>query len=106
MFVIGLILALVSIGMETWTTLTISRENLDTFDSKTYKSQGPIRRCVSYLVSRDISLLPEEQQPQNRCIYMSELECDKPQMILPSAHVVFNISELDNVNNEEECNES
>ena len=106
MFIIGLILALVSIGMETWSTLTTSRENLDTFDSKTYKSQGPIRRCVSYLVSRDISLLPEEQQPQNRCIYMSELECDQPQVILPSAHVVFNISELDNVHNEDDCNES
>lgn len=106
MFVIGLVLALVSVGMESWSTLTTSRENTGTFDSKTYKIQGPIRRCVSYLVSRDISLLPEEQQPQNRCIYMNELECDRPQGILPSAHVVFNISELSNVNDKDECNES
>ena len=106
MFVIGLILALVSVGMETWSTLTTSRENEGTFDSKTYKSQGPIRRCVSYRVSRDISLLPEEQQPQNRCIYMTELECDHSQEILPSAHVVFNISELDNVDDEDSCDES
>lgn len=105
-FVIGLILALVSIGMETWSTLTTSRENTGTFASKTYKSQGPIRRCVSYLVSRDISLLPEEQQPQNRCIYMNELQCDQPQEILPSAHVVFNISELANVNDGNDCDES
>lgn len=104
-FIIGLILALVSVGMETWSTLTTSRENEGTFDSKTYKTQGPIRRCVSYLVSQDVSLLPEEQQPQNSCIYMNELQCDQSQEILPSAHVVFNISEVNNVNDEDDCDE-
>lgn len=106
MFIIGLILALVSVGMETWSTLTTSRENEGTFDSKTYKTQGPIRRCVSYLVSQDVSLLPEEQQPRNSCIYMNELQCDQSQEILPSAHVVFNISEVNNVNDEDDCDES
>ena len=103
MFFIGLILALVSVGMESWSTLTTSRENTGTFDSKTTKTQGPIRRCVGYLVA---PMVPEDQRPQNRCIYMNELDCDQSQEILPSAHVVFDVSELRNVNNEDKCNES
>ena len=95
-----------SIGMQTWSTLTTSREVVDSYSSKTYKEQGPIRRCVSYRVSEDISLLPEKDQPRNRCIYMTELDCDEQQQILPSAHIVFNISELDSVSDAGECDES
>jgi len=105
-FIIGLILALVSIGMQTWSTLTTSREVTDSFSAKTYKEQGPIRRCVSYRVSEDISLLPENEQPRNRCIYMTELDCNIHRTILPSAHIVFNISEVDSVSDTDECDES
>jgi len=92
--------------MQTWSTLTTSREVSDSYSSKTYKEQGPIRRCVSYRVSEDISLLPEKDQPRNRCIYMTELVCNEQQQILPSAHIVFNISELDSVSDADECDES
>ena len=37
---------------------------------------------------------------------MTELVCNEQQQILPSAHIVFNISELDSVSDADECDES
>ena len=37
---------------------------------------------------------------------MTELDCNIHRTILPSAHIVFNISEVDSVSDTDECDES
>ena len=105
----SLLLILVSVGMQSWASLSISRgssaNGSDT--SYTYKTQGPIQRCVSYVLrSNRFRYQDDSLKPKNSCVYITELDCAQTSVALASAHVIPTTNELFNIQSEPGCFES
>ena len=105
----SLILLLVSAGMQSWATLTVSRGIYPngTEQSYTHKTHGPIQRCVAYeLRSKRFLYQDSSLVPQDSCIYLTDINCEKPSYSLASAHVLLETNELLNIDSPVRCNQS
>ena len=108
-FFVSVILLLVSLGMQNWANLSISRASSPngTEPSYTHKIQGPIQRCVQYVLrSNRFKFQDVSKKPQDRCVYMTELDCSNVGGSLVSAHVLPDVNELFNIDDTERCVES
>ena len=110
LLVIALILGAVGTGLDQWARLDTVRSfsSGGSADGSTYKTQGLLRRCISYDLSTDIlnRQLPSDQLPQDRCINMVDLDCSASQPLLVSALDVLVHDEIQNANDAGSCNAS
>lgn len=97
--VISLVLGAVSVGLDEWSRMEVTRINLN---SGTIKTQGVTRRCVYYRLGEQFNGVPLDQHPRNSCLPVGQIQCSV--ISVESAHDTP-VNELQNTNQPALCGE-
>ena len=110
LLLIGLILGAVGTGLDEWSRLKTERSFPDSersgTDGSTTKTQGLLRRCISYSLTNDLRGRPSDEVPDDSCIDMEDLDCSLARDPLVSALDDPDHDEIHNSNDEDECDDS